>query len=93
MKIVKKDKTDEQREDKRCGGCDCYESENGCECNLVPCSNCGNCDKLYNMHHDEFHSAYWFNGMSYDEKLSEIVCIECIHGREEEKEEYEEYEE
>ena len=35
---TKKIKTDKEREQKRCGGCDTFETADGCECRVVPCS-------------------------------------------------------
>ncbi len=81
MTAPKKVKSDKEREEERCGGCDCYETDDGCECRRVPCSRCGQCDHLYNMNHPEFHSDYWFEGLSFDEKLSTILCDDCINGR------------
>ena len=37
------------------------------------------------MHHDLFHTDYWFDGMPFYQKLSEIICRECYErGNEEE---------
>tara|TARA_R110000823_G_C15811489_1_gene488284 strand:+ start:561 stop:818 length:258 start_codon:yes stop_codon:yes gene_type:complete len=72
-----KKRTDEEREKQRCGGCDTYETEDGCECRVVSCSHCGYRDNLYNMNHDEFHTDYWFDGMEFDTKMSEIKCDKC----------------
>lgn len=80
MEKNKKIKTDKQREEERCGGCDCYETNDGCECRRVPCSRCGQCDNLYNMNHPEFHNDYWFDGMEFELKLSEILCDDCANG-------------
>ena len=85
-----KPRTDKEREEQRCGGCDCFETEDGCECRIVSCSQCGNRDNLYNMHHDLFHTDYWFDGMPFYQKLSEIICRECYErGNEEETSESE----
>ena len=73
----KKIRTDKEREEERCGGCDCFETEFGCECEIVSCSQCGQRDHLYNMHHPLFHTDYWFDGMPFYEKLSEIICNDC----------------
>lgn len=80
-------KTDEQREQERCGGCDCFETEDGCECRRVPCSKCGTQDHLYNMHHDLFHTEYWFRDMSFYQKLDEIICNDCNNRQSEDEEE------
>ena len=84
----KKERTDKQRETERCGGCDCYETEDGCECKLVCCSRCGNRDNLYNMNHPEFHTDYWFNGMEYEVKLNEIICNDCFYRSNNDDEDY-----
>ena len=89
MSSKKKVRTDKQREEERCGGCDCYETEDGCECRRVPCSKCGSCDNLYNMNHREFHTDYWFNGMSFYEKMDGLLCDDCVNaGSDSEEEEY-----
>lgn len=77
-----------QQEEKRCETCDCFITEEGCECRLVPCSRCGDCYELFNMTHDEFHTDYWFENMSFHHKLSEILCHNCNNREiyEEEKE-------
>ena len=77
--MPKNNRTDKQREEERCGGCDCYEDENGCECRVISCSQCGYKDNLYNMNHDEFHTFYWFNGMEFNTKLAEVVCNKCYN--------------
>ena len=82
----KKIKTDWERENTRCGGCDCFETDDGCECRRVPCSKCGLCDNLYNMNHPEFHTDYWFDGLTFDEKLSQILCDDCMNGCSEDEE-------
>ena len=38
-------RTDELREAERCGGCDCFETEEGCECREVSCNICGKEDE------------------------------------------------
>ena len=73
-------KNDREREEKRCGGCDCYEGEDGCECRRVPCSKCGSRDHMYNMEHPQFHTHYWFNGMPFEIKLNEVLCSNCSCG-------------
>jgi hypothetical protein len=83
-------KTDKEREEQRCGGCDCFEDENGCECRVVSCSNCGERDNLYNMCHPEFHSDLWFSGLVFEEKLSTIICQNCDRCYESEEENYSE---
>jgi len=67
----KKIKTDKEREEERCGGC---------ECRRVPCSRCGTNDNLYNMNHPEFHNDYWFDGMEFEVKLAEVLCDDCVNG-------------
>ena len=79
-------KTDKQREEERCGGCDCYETDDGCECRVVPCSNCGTCEPLFDMNHPEKHSEYWFNGMEFELKLAEVLCDGCVAGTSSEEE-------
>jgi len=74
-----KPKTDKQREQERCGGCDCFETTEGCECRRIPCCRCGTLDNIFNMNHPEFHSDYWFNGMDFETKLSEVYCNDCIN--------------
>ncbi len=76
----KRTRTDKHREQKRCGGCDCFETCDGCECRIVPCSRCGSFDRLYNMNHPEFHTDHWFDGMDFYEKLSTVLCDECENG-------------
>ena len=39
--VYLKVKTDKEREEERCGGCDCFETDDGCECRRLPCSKCG----------------------------------------------------
>tara|TARA_R110002012_G_scaffold278791_1_gene466572 strand:+ start:211 stop:498 length:288 start_codon:yes stop_codon:yes gene_type:complete len=90
------ERTDEQRENERCGGCDCYETEDGCECRKVQCSKCGFTDHLFNMSHPEFHTHYWFAYMPFHDKLAEVKCEKCnspFSESEEEEEETEEEEE
>lgn len=87
---TKKVKSDEQRETERCGRCDCYETDDGCECVRVPCSRCGLCDNLFNMNHREFHTDYWFEAMSFYEKLDGILCDDCVNGGSSSEEEEEE---
>ena len=67
-------------EERRCGGCDCFDGVDGCECRRVPCSRCGRCDHLYNMNHPEFHTDFWFDGMDFDEKLATVLCDDCENG-------------
>ena len=78
--MPKKNRTDKQREEERCGGCDCYETEDGCECRTIACSQCGRNDNLYNMNHPDFHTDHWFNGMEFNTKLAEVVCNKCNDG-------------
>ena len=80
-----------REEEKRCGACDCYDTEDGCECRRVPCSRCGNNDNLFNMNHDEFHNEYWFNGMSFNTKLNEVLCDSCYNCSSEDEEEEADY--
>ena len=75
----KNKRTDEEREHQRCSGCDCYETEDGCECKIVACSQCGYNDNLFNMNHDEFHTFYWFNEMEYYTKMCEVKCDKCYN--------------
>ena len=77
MSSKKKIKTDKEREQERCGTCDCFETAEGCECRRVPCSKCGCHEHLYDMNHPEFHSDYWFDGMSWYNKMTEILCDNC----------------
>ena len=77
MTKTKNKRTDKQREHQRCGGCDCYETSDGCECRVVSCSECGDKDHLFNMCHEQFHSDYWFDGMEYHIKMNEILCKDC----------------
>tara|TARA_R100000541_G_scaffold14020_2_gene23377 strand:+ start:376 stop:660 length:285 start_codon:yes stop_codon:yes gene_type:complete len=70
-------KTDKELEEEPCGGCDTFETEYGCECEMVLCSECGQRDNLYNMHHPLFHTDYWFIAMPFYEKLNEIICVDC----------------
>ena len=77
VKEEKQIKTDKEREEQRCGGCDTFETEFGCECEVVSCSECGCRDNLYNMRHPLFHTDYWFIAMPFYEKLSEIICVDC----------------
>ena len=92
--VYLKVKTDKEREEERCGGCDCFETDDGCECRRLPCSKCGMMDNLYNMNHCEFHTDYWFDGMEFEVKLAEILCDDCVNGdpSDEEEEEEEGYE-
>ena len=76
---TKKIKTDKEREQKRCGGCDTFETADGCECRVVPCSKCGCHEHLYDMNSPEYHSQYWFAGMTFDTKLAEILCNNCVN--------------
>ena len=71
-------RTDKQREEERCGGCDCFETDDGCECRVVPCSRCGMREPMYDMNHSEFHTDYWFDGLTFDQKLAEILCDSCM---------------
>ena len=73
-----KKRTDKQREHQPCGGCDCVETADGCECRIVSCGQCCYRDNLYNMNHDEFHTEYWFNGMDFNTKMCEIICNRCV---------------
>ena len=75
--MAKAQRTDKEREEQRCGGCDCFETEFGCECEVVSCSMCDGRDNLYNMNHPLFHTDYWFDGMPFYVKLSEIICNDC----------------
>jgi len=93
MTAPKKVKSDKEREEERCGGCDCYETDDGCECRRVPCSRCGCMDHMYNMNHPDFHSDYWFEGLSFHEKLSTILCDDCINGCSDDDKSYEDEEE
>ena len=77
--MPKKNRTDKQREELLCSGCDTLETADGCECRVVSCSQCGYRDNLYNMNHDEYHTEYWFNGMEYDTKICEIKCNKCFN--------------
>ena len=77
-KRIKKDKGRE--EEQRCSACDCYETEDGCECRKIPCSRCGITDHIYNMNHELFHTEYWFSCMPFETKLSECLCDECENG-------------
>ena len=78
--------SNKHREQERCGGCDCFETDDGCECMRVPCSKCGTMDALFNMNHPEFHTDFWFEGMDFDTKLAEVLCDECERGDDEEEE-------
>jgi len=80
MATKNKQRTDKEREEERCGGCDCFETEDGCECRVVSCSRCGHRDHLYNMEHEEFHSDIWFDGMEFETKMNEIRCKDCYNG-------------
>ena len=44
--VYLKVKTDKEREEERCGGCDCFETDDGCECRRLPCSKCGAMDNF-----------------------------------------------
>lgn len=76
MTKSKNKRTDKQREEQRCSGCDCYETADGCECKIVSCSECCYRDHLYNMYHDEYHTDFWFE-MDYEIKMNEILCKDC----------------
>ena len=85
-KKIKKQKAREDQEEQRCNACDCYETEDGCECRKIPCSKCGITDYIYNMNHELFHSEYWFRNMAFETKLSECLCDECENKCEDEDE-------
>ena len=86
---TKKQRTDKGREEERCGGCDTYETDEGCECRRVPCSRCGGMDNLYNMNHPEFHTDLWWE-MEFNEKMCQILCDDCVNGNSDSEDEEEE---
>ena len=88
--MAKEQRTDKEREQELCGGCDTLDTEYGCECAVVSCSECGCRDNLFNMHHPLFHTNYWFDGMPFYEKMSEIRCNDCENMVEEEDDSNEE---
>ena len=87
-KKIKKQKAREDKEEQRCNTCDCYETEDGCECRKIPCSKCGITDYIYNMNHELFHTEYWFRSMAFETKLSECLCDECENKCEEDENDY-----
>ena len=79
--------THHKEDELRCGGCDCIINDDGCECRVVPCSKCGQGEHLYDMIHPEYHTAYWFENMSFDEKICSVICQRCVQEDDEEEDE------
>ena len=64
-------------EDVRCGGCDCFITEEGCECRLVACNKCGKQNHIYNMAHQDKQNEELWNDLSFADKLNGFYCEEC----------------
>ena len=72
-----------QEETARCGGCDCFETEEGCECRLVACNKCGKQNHIYNMAHEDKHNEELWNDLSFADKLNGFYCEECLESDDE----------
>jgi len=61
----------------RCGGCDTFETIDGCECREVPCVVCGKRNHIYNMEHcDKYNESLWAD-LSFEDKLNGFHCEGC----------------
>ena len=77
-------RTDELREAERCGQCDCFETEEGCECREVACNRCGKQNHIYNMAHPDKDNDDLWNDLSFEDKLNGFHCEDCGESDEEE---------
>ena len=60
----------------RCSGCDQIPNEDGCDCRMVMCNNCGENDKIYNMEH-KLKEYDEYDYLSFNDKLEGFYCAEC----------------
>jgi len=71
----------------RCGGCDCFETEEGCECRLVACNRCSKQNHIYNMYHLDKENENLWNDLSIADKLNGFFCEECFESDDEDDDE------
>ena len=80
-------RTELERETQRCGGCDCFETEDGCECREVSCIICGKINHIYNMEHPDKHKDDWCE-LPFEDKLNGFYCEDCGIDTDEEYDEF-----
>ena len=73
----------------RCGGCDCFDTGDGCECREVACKKCGKRNHIYNMNHPDKENREVWDDISFEDKLNGFYCEECGETSDEEQEEEE----
>jgi len=90
-KREKKQKIKQQEEEEtRCGECDKYINDDGCDCRVVCCMVCAATNKIYSMEHilDKETDAY--ENTCLAERLDGYYCYDC-NPHEEEEESQERY--
>ena len=70
-------------EETRCGGCDKFPTEDGCECRKVSCCECGERNAIHSMEHPFKERDDW-DDIPLCDKIHEFCCDRCCVEKNEE---------
>ena len=82
----------EIEEEQICGGCDTIPNDDGCECRMVSCCECGQRHHIYEMEHPFKDRDDWYE-IPLCDKIHEFCCQRCFREEGDEEEQDDESEE